>query len=65
MTNEEPRVAPTGRYTIIETAKLLKVSKQTVYNYLQRGELHCGVRRSNGARFVLGSEIVRFWKSTL
>ena len=65
MTSEEPNVTSNGRYSIIETARALQVSKQTIYNYLLKGVLKCGVRRANGTRFVMGSEILRFWKSIL
>lgn len=64
MTAIEPEVAETGRYSITETCKVLKLSFNTVTKYTDQGAIKCGIHKSNGRKFYTGSEIRKFWKSS-
>ena len=63
MVSLEPTVSMSGRYSINETVAALGISKRTLYRYFEDGTIKYGIRRANGRRFCLGSEIIRFWKS--
>jgi DNA-binding transcriptional MerR regulator len=61
----EPQVSMTGRYSSKETSTLLDIHRNTLRNYTNNGDIKCGYRKTNGRRFFLGSEILRFWKAQL
>lgn len=63
MTPFEPKVSPTGRYSIPETMKALGISRPTLLSYTKRGLIRNGVRKTNGRWFYVGNEIIRCWKS--
>jgi DNA-binding transcriptional MerR regulator len=64
MTPTEPQVSDSGRYTITETSKILKLHPNTVRAHTEAGLIKCGFRRCNGRKFYTGSEIKRYWRST-
>ncbi|WP_407401303.1 helix-turn-helix domain-containing protein [Sodaliphilus sp.] len=61
MIKNEPDVAPTARYSIDETCKILGVHRNTLRKYTQIGAIRCGFRRVNSRKFYLGSEIKKLW----
>ena len=63
MITTEPKVDKDGRYSAKEAASLLGVSRSTLARDVKAGKIKCGIRRSNGRRFYLGMEIVRYWKA--
>lgn len=63
MTVIEPKVDKDGRYSAKEAANLLGVSRSTLARSVKAGKIKCGIRRSNGRRFYLGMEIVRYWRA--
>ncbi len=66
LTELEPNVSPTGRYPIGMAAKLLGIHRNTLRQYTEAGMIKCGFRRKGRPmRFYMGSELMRFWKSTL
>lgn len=64
MTATQPEVMPTGRYSVGDTAKLLDVSKRTVYRYIKDGLMKPQYRKVNSKPFVTGLEIVKVWNQT-
>lgn len=65
ITSTEPAIAPTGKYSIPETCKLLGIHRNTLRLYTQAGKIKCGFRRATGRKFYTGREILRFWKTEL
>ncbi len=65
MTTECPAVVQNGRYSVTEAAKALGCTRQTINAKVRDGILRCGYRRTNGRKFFLGSEIIRYWKSEM
>ena len=61
----EPKVSPNGRYSIIDTCKLLGIHRNTLTRYVNRGRINCRIRESTGQKFYLGSDILRFWKNEM
>lgn len=62
MTSEEPKVTLNGRYSVREAGEILGVNRCTINRWIACGELMCGVRRTNGRRFIYGRELIRFWE---
>lgn len=58
MTNVRPIVAADGRYTPSETARILKISRATVYRAMKTGELGYAER---GRRRITGKEIRKYY----
>lgn len=65
MVNVEPNISYNGRYSIVETCRLLGISRNTLYRYTARNLIHYGIRTSTARKFYLGSEILRFWKQQM
>lgn len=65
ITSIEPQVAPTGRYSIVDTCKLLGIHRNTLRLYTQAGLIKCGFRRCSGKKFYAGTEILRFWRAVM
>lgn len=64
--SEEPRVSPTGRYTIRQACDILGIgSANTLRRYTMNGMIQCGFRSTNGRRFYTGIEIIKFWNSSM
>jgi excisionase family DNA binding protein len=64
MVTEEPKISDAGRYSVTETAKLLGIHRDTLRRYTESRLIKFGLRRTNGRKFYLGSEIKRFWRSS-
>ena len=65
MTPEEPKVAPTGRYSVTETCRALGVHRNTLQRYTDAGKIRCGYRRANMRKFYTGMEILKLWRSVM
>lgn len=61
MTENEPNVKPTSRYSIVQTCSLLGIHRNSLRKYTKMGKINAGIRKSTGRRFYLGSEILKFW----
>ena len=61
ITCEEPKVSPTGRYNVMQTAEALGIHRNTLQKYTDSGFIRCRYRRNTRQKFYLGSEILRFW----
>mgnify|MGYP002699996264 CR=1 FL=1 len=57
MTNEEPKVADAGRYTMTETCKVLGIHRNTLRRWLQAGKIKVKFRRIDNRKVFEGSEI--------
>ena len=64
LTKSEPQVKPSERYSTKETVQILGITRETLRQYVMRGKIKCGIRKANGRKFYLGSEILRMWKAT-
>lgn len=65
MTNIEPLVVPTARYELKDASTLLGVHKSTLLSWTKRGLIRAGVRKVNGRKCWLGSEIQRCWRAMM
>ena len=55
MTNEEPKVADAGRYTMTETCKVLGIHRNTLRRWLQAGKIKVKFRRIDNRKVFEGS----------
>lgn len=58
-----PEVAESGRYSVSQTAEALEISRKTLWAHTGAGLIKHGTRKSNGRKFYLGSEILKYWKA--
>ena len=65
MTTEEPKVCEFARYNISQVAKLLGVSRSTVYRFIERGRMRTSIRKVDNRVVVTGLEIQKAWRATL
>jgi excisionase family DNA binding protein len=65
MTNEEPKVADAGRYTMTETCKALGIHRNTLRRWLQAGKMKVKFRRIDNRKVIDGAEIKRAWRVAL
>ncbi len=63
MVTELPSINPAGRFTVIQTAKILGMGRQTVYDRIRRGDIHACSRGDNSRAFIKGVELIRFFNS--
>lgn len=61
----EPKVTPTGRYTVKQTCECLGIHRNTLRRYTDEGHIKCSFRRESARKIYLGKEILRFWNSQL
>lgn len=64
MTSIKPKVEPTGRYSIADTANHLGVSTRTIQRYIKDKTLKAEYRKANKKPFITGLEIIRAWQAT-
>lgn len=65
MTTVQPEVTPTARYSIDQTAEKLKISRRTVYRYIEAKTLKVRYRKSNKKPYITGQEITKVWLETI
>nr|DAI80614.1 MAG TPA: helix-turn-helix domain protein [Caudoviricetes sp.]DAT49933.1 MAG TPA: helix-turn-helix domain protein [Caudoviricetes sp.] len=65
MTNEEPKVADAGRYTMTETCKALGIHRNTLRRWVQAGKMKVKFRRIDNRKVIDGAEIKRAWRVAL
>ena len=65
MTNEEPKVADAGRYTMTETCKVLGIHRNTLRRWLQAGKMKVKFRRIDNRKVIDSAEIKRAWRVAL
>lgn len=61
MSNEAPKVSPTGRYSVKETCSHLQIHRHTLAKYVQLGLIKEGRSLRNGRPFYTGSEILKLY----
>ncbi len=64
MTSEKAQIDINARYESRDVARLLGVSLSTVEEWTESGYLKCSIRKANGRRIWLGSDILSIWKDT-
>lgn len=62
MTNVEPQVTPTGRYSVKETCQALGICRETLRKYTENGHISVKHRPTNMRPYYLGRAILEFWK---
>lgn len=66
MTNEPPKVAENGLYSVSEAIRLLGIGRGKFYDAIKRGARNGGIdgkpRRDNGRLQFTGKEILRYWR---
>lgn len=66
MTTSEPDVKPTDRYGMVATAKILGISRMTLWKRINDGSIKYGNRRYGRCeKFIEGKEILRFYRAQL
>ena len=65
MTNVEPKVADSGRYTMTETCKALSIHRTTLRRWLQAGKMKVKFRRIDHRKVIEESEIKKAWRVAL
>lgn len=65
MIETEPKVKPEGLYSVTQTAIILGVNRQTIRRYAKNGDLKFKIRKATLRKVIKGSEILRFWRSTI
>lgn len=61
---EKPKVSPSGRYTLLQAAKALELSKSTIYRMIGGGKIKATHRQSDNKQVIAGTEILRVWQQT-
>ena len=65
MIETEPKVKPEGLYSVTQTAIILGVNRQTIRQKEKNGDLKFKIRKATLRKVIKGSEILRFWRSTI
>lgn len=65
MVNEIPNIPKKARFSVKETAEILRISKTSLYRYVKDGLIKADVRLCNNRIFFTGGEIIKFWGSEL
>ncbi len=63
MTAEEPKVAPTGRYSVLKTCQALEIDRSTLWRHTKLGNIRYSISKINGRKFYKGIHILAFWKA--
>ncbi len=65
MTTEEPKVCEFARYNVSQVARLLGVSRSTIYRYIENGRMRTVVRRIDNRVVITGLEVQKAWRAAL
>ena len=65
MNTTAPKVSPTGRYSINETATHLDISRRTVERHIKAGTIATQYREATKRPYVTGLEILKVWNKTV
>lgn len=63
LTCTEPNVAPTGRYSTMETSRVLGIDRKTLQRYADKGYIRRRHRAKTFRPFYLGQDILSFWRA--
>lgn len=63
MTKTKPEIIPTARLELRQAAEALEVHKSSIIRWTTSGKLKCGIRKSNGRKYLLGSDLIKFWQA--
>ena len=65
MNNEVPKVSPSGRYCVNKAAQELGIARRTLYIYLKHHLIPIHRRTVNGRIFLMGVDIIKFWRQEM
>lgn len=60
----KPELDPEGRYSYMETARLLGLHPSTIKRYVSEGKLTAHRWTINNAPYILGEDILNAWEET-
>lgn len=60
---QEIQIDPLARYRVVETAKLLGISRATLDRHAKDGKIKYKVHRLTGKRFFRGMDILKYWNA--
>lgn len=63
MVCECPNISLDARYNMVQAARLLEISRSTLYRYIAEGSIKFGVRKVNGMKYITGQTIIQIWKN--
>jgi len=61
MTPTMPNVPDTGRYSVMQTARVLGIHRNTLERYRRDQRIKCGWRSDKVTKYYTGKEIKRLW----
>ena len=61
MTNTQPKVNPTSRYSVRETCEYLQIHRHTLARYVELGYIREKRNRINGRAYYTGLEIIKLF----
>ena len=64
MINEFPRISETARFSLKDTARILKISRPTLYDRIRRGFIRTHKFRDNNRSYCLGSDIKTYYRKS-
>ena len=65
MVSEEPKVSPTGRYSMVQASQALGIHRNTLKRYSEEGHIKFGIHAISRRKFFLGSEILKLWRKQI
>lgn len=65
MTNQEPAVRPTERFSATETANILGIHRNSLRKYTNEGKIRCCFHKTTLRKFYTGATIIAFWRQTM
>lgn len=63
--SEEPKCSDRGRYTTMQTCRILGVHRNTLKRYADSGKLKTRWRKCDRRKVFLGEDIKHFWRAQL
>ena len=60
----KPELDTEGRYSYMETARLLELHPSTIKRYVSEGKLTAHRWTINNAPYILGEDIIKAWEET-
>ena len=63
MTTELPKVSRNGRYTLVESARLMACDTRTHYKYADRFGIAPGTNKVTKRPYFKGEQLIRIWRA--
>lgn len=62
MTNVEPKVDPTGLYSVMQSARLLDCDQRTLHKYARYFREEPVLNKVNHRNYFSGRQLLRIWR---